>query len=372
MRLPLTAELDRPLGRLGVLAGTGGALAAAAAAIVFAGVLDLVLGSSEHEIVILFGINAVLVVGLQAFVGNTGIMSFGHVAFMGLGAYTAGIFTVPVVEKTIFLAGLPGFLRGTTLPIVIAVVVGGLVALVCGLVVGPLIVRLPEATASIVTFALLVVMNNVFQNATSFTRGNQTFIGVPQSATFSLVFGFLAAAVALTATLKWSALGLRARAVREDAVSAEASGIRVSTARYWPFALSAFVTGIGGALWALDVTAFSSNSFYLTQSIGAIAMMILGGYRSVTGGIVGATVMSVWLELVRHVENGVTLASVHVRPLPGLSQLFLGLAIVLVLRWRPAGLVGARELQLRLARRPKEAPEPESPGDVPRAASAGG
>ena len=366
-RVRLSFQLDRPPGPQGILIGTAGVVVAAAAAILLAGALDTALGAREHDIIILFGINAVLVVGLQAFVGNTGIMSFGHVAFMGLGAYTAGILTVPVAEKAIFLADLPGFLESTTLPIVVAVLAGGGVALVCGLVVGPLVVRLPESTASIVTFALLVVMNNIFQNATRFTRGNQTFIGVPQAANFALVFGALAVAVALAAALKWSPPGLRARAVREDPVSAEASGIRVSTARLWPFAVSAFVTGAGGALWALDVTAFSSNSFFLYQSIGVIAMMILGGYRSITGGIVGATVMSIWLEVVRHLENGPTIASLHIRPLPGLSQLFLGLAIVLVLRWRPAGLVGARELQLEAPTKIRTAEDAEAT----QAASAG-
>ena len=372
MRWPrLTAELDRPLGTFGVLSATSGAVLAMTGAVLLAGVVDVTLGAREHEIVILFGINAVLVVGLQAFVGNTGVMSFGHVAFMGLGAYAAGIMTVPVAEKAVFLTGLPGFLQSTTAPIVLAVVIGGGVALVCGLAVGPLVVRLPESTASIMTFAILVVTNNVLQNATSFTRGNQTFIGVPQAATFPLVFGSLAAMVALTAAFKWSPAGLRARAVREDPVSAESSGIRVSTARLWPFALSAFVTGVGGALWALDVTAFSPNSFYLSQSIGAIAMMILGGYRSVTGVILGATVMSVWLELVRHIENGLTFGSLHVRPLPGLSQLFLGVALVLVLRWRPAGLVGSRELQLELGRPDTAGEEPEPRGDASQPAAAG-
>ena len=372
-RLRWSGELDRPPGRFGLSTASAGALAAAAAAIALAAVLAAALGASEHDIIILFGINAVLVVGLQAFVGNTGIMSFGHVAFMGLGAYTAGILTVPAAEKSVFLIDLPGFLRSTTVPVVFAVFVGGLVALACGLVVGPLVVRLPEATASIMTFALLVVMNNVFQNATSFTRGNQTFIGVPQAASFALVFGSFAAMVVLTAGLKWSPLGLRARAVREDSISAESSGIRVTTARLWPFAISAFVTGVGGALWALDVTAFSSNSFYLSQSIGAIAMLILGGYRSVTGAIVGASVMSVWLELVRHVENGLDVGALHVRALPGLSQLFLGLALVIVLRWRPAGLVGARELQVTVGNSSgTQTEDAESSGDVSRAASAGG
>jgi branched-chain amino acid transport system permease protein len=345
----LSFELDRRRGGRGLAAGIGGVGVVAGAAIAFAGILDVALGTREHDIVILFGINAILVVGLQTFVGNTGIMSFGHMAFVGLGAYTAGILTVPVAEKTIFLADLPGFLATRTVPVVVAVVAAGAVALVCALVFGPLVTRLPESTASIVTFALLVVANAVFQNASSFTRGNQTFIGVPADASFGLVFGCLAAMAALAAAFKWSGPGLRARAAREDPIAAEASGVHVATTRLWALAVSAFISGIGGALWAFDVTAFSPGSFYISQSIVAIAMMILGGYRSVTGGILGATLMSVWLELVRHIENGLSLGGLHVRALPGLSQLLLGLAVVVVLRWRPNGLAGARELQLRTA-----------------------
>jgi branched-chain amino acid transport system permease protein len=362
--LRLRAEIDRPLGRTGAFNAIAGVLAAAVGAIVLAGLVVVTLGSSEYDIVLLFGINAILVVGLQTFVGNTGIMSFGHVAFMGLGAYTAGILTIPVAAKAVVLPGLPGFLQSASVPVVAAIALAAGVALVCGLVAGPLIVRLPESTASIATFALLVVVNNIFQNATSLTRGNQTFYGVPRSVNFGLVFGTLAVVVMAAAAFKWSPLGLRARAVREDPIAAEASGIRVSTARLWPFALSAFITGAAGALWAFDVTAFSSNSFYISQSIGVIAMMILGGYQSVTGVILGATVMSLWLELIRHVENGVTVAAIHIRAMPGLSQLFLGLALVFILRWRPAGLAGSKELQFDLA----SAAEPRD--RVPRGATA--
>ena len=138
-RARLSWELDRPLGRLGLLGGTAGVVVAAAAAVLLAGLVDLSLGSSEHDIVILFGINAVLVLGLQTFVGNTGIMSFGHVAFMGLGAYAAGILTVPVAEKAIFMAGLPGSCAARPFRWFCA---GGgdrrPCGLICGLVVGPL------------------------------------------------------------------------------------------------------------------------------------------------------------------------------------------------------------------------------------------
>jgi branched-chain amino acid transport system permease protein len=230
-----------------------------------------------------------------------------------------------------------------------------------------LVVRLPESTATIVTFGALVIVHNVLINADSLTRGNKTFIGVPQKADYLLVFATLAIVVLVSASFKWSRLGLRARAAAEDPVAAEASGIRVSTARLWPFALSAAITGVGGGLWAYQVTAFSPNSFYITQSVGVIAMMILGGLRSVSGALAGATLMSIWLELVRHVEGGISLGIVHIPALRDLSQLSLGVALILLLRWRPEGLLGARELQISgwrrgggqpAARAPAKAPEP--------------
>jgi branched-chain amino acid transport system permease protein len=351
-RLRVKVVQDRGLFRGSAAGAVGGALLAVAAVLTLVAFVALLFGESEHDIVILFGINAVLVIGLQMFVGNTGIMSFGHIAFMGIGAYSVGIVSVPVIQKGLFLKDLPHFLAKLELSAIPSLALAGVVAGVCGLGFGLLVVRLPEATATIVTFGVLVVVHSVLRNASALTRGDQTFIGVPQRADYVLVFGVLAVMVALSACFKWSRFGLRARATAADPVAAEASGIRVSTARLWPFALSAFITGVGGGLWAYQVTAFSPNSFYISQSIGVIAMMILGGLRSITGALAGATVMSIWLELVRHVESGLSIGSLHIAPIRDLSQLTLGIALILLLRWRPEGLVGAHELQVDRARAP--------------------
>jgi branched-chain amino acid transport system permease protein len=300
-------------------------------------------------------------------------MSFGHIAFMGIGAYSVGVLSVPVVLKGVFLKDLPHFLSGVALSPIPALAIAGVVAGLCGVVFGLLVVRLPEATATIVTFGVLVVVHNILRNATALTRGDQTFIGVPQRADYLLVFAVLALMVLLSASFKWSRLGLRARAAAEDPIAAEASGISVSRARLWPFVLSAFITGVGGGLWAYEVTAFSPNSFYISQSVGVIAMMILGGLRSVAGALLGATVMSVWLELVRHLENGVSLGFVHIGAIRDLSQLTLGIALIVLLRWRPEELLGAHELQvegLRADRRERPAEAP-SGGREPSGADAG-
>lgn len=314
-----------------------------------AGAALLIFGDSERDIVLLFGINAVLVVGLQAFVGNTGILSFGHVAFMGIGAYAAGIATIPVALKISLMPDLPVFLQNRTVPVVVALFLGGVAAAAFALLTAPLFVRLTGDAAAIMTFGLLVIVNEVLRNADTFTRGTQTFIGVPEAATFTLIFGTLLVVVALSAAFKWSSVGLRARTVRDDILAAEAAGIAGSAARILPWVISAFITGVGGALWAFQVTAFSPNSFFIAQSVGIIAMMILGGMQSISGALLGASLMTIWLELMRHVEGGdVGIAGLHIPARPGIADFTLGVLIIGVLLLRPSGIVGSREFRIDL------------------------
>jgi branched-chain amino acid transport system permease protein len=298
------------------------------------------------EIVLLFGINAIMVVGFQIFVGNTGIVSFGHIAFMAVGAYAAGIAAMPVSDKELFLPDLPGFLAGFDIGIVGALLIGGVVAALVALITGVALMRLSGAAASIATLGLLVIVNNVIANAHSITRGPQSLFAVPDYTNFFWVFISLAVVVVMAGLFKWSKLGLRARAVRDDAIAAESAGVPLLRARLWAFVLSAFVTGVGGGLYAMLLTAFSPASFFLPQLVVVVTMAIIGGINSITGAVTGAAVITVLTEFLRRVENGVDVVGVHLHAATGISAAILGLALILMLRWRPAGLLGAAELQL--------------------------
>jgi branched-chain amino acid transport system permease protein len=349
---------DRPEGRSGLLVGMLGPVVVAGLVTLLAWLVVQVTGASTSGIVILFGINAVMVVGFQCFVGNTGIVSFGHVAFMGLGAYAAGIVSVPVTMKSIFLPSLPHFLGQTELPTFWTLLIGGSVAAVVAFVMGLAIMRLSGAAASIATLGLLVIVNNVLSQAHAITRGPQSFFGVPRDATFEWVFGSLIAVVVVSAWLKWSALGLRARSVRDDPIAAEASGVRRLPARLWPFVVSAFITGVGGALYAQDLTAFSPDSFFVSQIVGVLVMAIIGGLSSISGALVGAAIISVLAELLRRIEAGFSIGPIEVQSAVGISEAVFGVALILMLRWRPAGVLGALELEVdpRLGRIKKGVP----------------
>ena len=118
------------------------------------------------EIVLLFGINAIMVVGFQAFVGNTGLVSFGHVAFMAIGAYATAIVSIGRLDKSIVLKDLPGWLADVHLGVVPSLLVGGGAAAVLALVTGLALMRLSGAAASIATLGLLVITVNVLSQAT--------------------------------------------------------------------------------------------------------------------------------------------------------------------------------------------------------------
>lgn len=340
----LSLRTNHPTGRAGYLRALGGALLASLIVTGVAAALSELPGLSEMLLV--FGINAVLVVGYQTFVGNTGIVSFGHIGFMGLGAYAGGIAAVPVADKELFFPDMPQFLASWEAAGVLPLLIGGLVAGAVALVAGPALMRLSGAAASIATLGLLVIINNVISQATPITRGPQSFFGVPENTTFALVFGSLCVVTVLSAAYKWSKHGRNARAVRDQPTAAAAAGVSLVTSRTTALVLSAFISGIAGALYAQLLTAFSPGSFYISQMVLIIAMAIIGGVSSITGALAGAALVTAVNEVMRRLEGGVSLAGLHIDMPAGVAAAVLGAALIGTLRWRPEGILGHYEVVL--------------------------
>lgn len=335
-------SIDKPLGRGGYAAAVGGAVMLAVAFAALLAVLDIVTTGQYGALIISLGISIVLTIGYQIFAGSTGIVSFGHPGFVAVGAYAAGLVSVPAAMKAATLPHLPGFLASAQWPMIPAILLGGVAAALVALLIGPIVMRLAGAAAGIMTFGFLVIMNELLRNAEALTRGNQTFFGVPKLADFWTVYAAVVVVAGLAAAFKFSRPGLRARAVREDPLAAETAGINLVVARLWPWVLSALVMGCGGALMAFFLTAFSPKSFYTALVIPMMVMAVLGGLNSVAGAIAGTILITFWEQLMRGLESGGFGISV---PL-GTSQLTLGVALVLVLYLRPGGLLGALELMV--------------------------
>jgi|GEM_PF-2497492 len=146
-------------------------------------------------------------------------------------------------------------------------------------------------------------------------------------------------------------LGLKLRATRDDRHAAAAIGINMINVRYLGFILSALVAGVSGGLWALYITSFSPKAFYMAEMFMLLAMLVIGGAGSVSGATTGAVVVPVARELLRQTES--TINNAHVLPFEvyGLAQLVMAVLLVVVLIWRPSGVIGGQELRWPLFKR---------------------
>jgi branched-chain amino acid transport system permease protein len=290
-------------------------------------------------------ITLILVVGLYVFVGNTGIFSFGHIGFMAIGAYTAGIVRIPRPTKAALLQ-LPDVLERAHLGALQATLLGGgLAAGVAALVALP-IVRLGGLTAGLATFAVLNIINVVAANLDHFTGGSTGMAGVETTTTVTSALSWSLVAIAIAWLFQQTRLCLRIRASREDEPAARALGIKVVPDRAAAFVLSAFICGLAGALYAQLTGSFGPDAFFLTTTFTVVAMLVVGGRYSLSGAVLGTLFVAAVSEGLRRIEGGVRIGSVSIPARPGLQELGLALALLLTLLLRPRGITGGNEVRL--------------------------
>jgi branched-chain amino acid transport system permease protein len=299
--------------------------------------------ASERTFVV-FLVNVALVISLQVFIGNSGIVSFGHVAFMGIGAYATALVTIPHVLRTAQLPELPSFLQTAELGLVPAMVVSALVAVVVAAVFGGAVIRMTESTMAMATLALLVVVHTFLQNATTFTRGSLGLAGVPVRTKIEIGTAAAILFVLLGRLYKESGPGLRLRATREDSLSAAALGTNVIGVRYGSWLLSAGMMGAAGSLWAQSVIAFNANQFYFAITFALLAMLVIGGRTSVSGAVAGAAIITFLTDSLARVEQGVRIGPWTLPRISGTVQFAIALLIIVTLILRPEGLFDRWEI----------------------------
>ena len=292
-------------------------------------------------------INIMVVVGLYVFVGNSGLLSFGHISFMCLGAYMTAWLAIPPVMKSITLKGLPSWLLHTQLPMWVATPISGLFAALFALVVGRVIMRLSGIAASIATFGLLGVVNNVYSNWDSVTGGQGSIVGIPP--TMNVWIGWLGAAVAIVIAYLYaiSRSGLALRATRDESVAASASGIDIVRERLIAFVVSAFIIGIAGALYAHFLSIVNPGAFYLRTTFITLSMLVVGGMYSLSGAVTGVVTISVLIELFRNLEKGISLGAFKVALPNGVQEIAIGIITIVILMYLPTGLTRNREFSWR-------------------------
>ena len=335
---------------------------------------NLGLVNQRHTIEVL--VNVVLVVGLYVFVGNSGVLSFGQMSFMSIGAYTTALITIPLIQKNFLLPDLPSFLANAEVSPLPAALIAGAAALVFALILVVPIVRLSGLAASLAMFAVLVIVYQVAINWDAVTRGSRTMIGVPTNTTIWVAMGWAVVMIVMAYLHQRSSTGLRLRASREDEFAARAAGINIPRERGIAFLLSAFIIGVGGFLYAQFQGAFTPSAFFIHITFLTIAMLVVGGQKSLAGAVVGAVSVSVLSFVFNSIEDGVNAGPIHFAGRDGLSDTALAAFILLVLVFRRDGIMRGREFQWPprnpFARRRRDATEPEVEPDPTPVASAAG
>jgi branched-chain amino acid transport system permease protein len=295
-------------------------------------------------------IRIVYVVGLYIFVGNSGVISFGHTAFMAVGAYATAWQDCCSATKSLFMPAIPDFLRDTTVPPPLATIIAGVVASLFAAVIGVAIIRLSGISASIATFAVLAIVYVTFSNWDSVTGGTVTLVGIP-SYTDHWV-GLLWAVIAISAAhiYQTSRFGLSLRVSREDEIAAKASGVNIFNQRLIAFVISAFFVGVSGALYVHFLGTISVEAFYIDITLLTLAMLVVGGMNSLSGAVIGVGAISLLIEVLRQLEHGFVLGPRSVAAPGGTQEIGLGVAMLLVLIFRRGGITGNQEIGGQLAR----------------------
>jgi branched-chain amino acid transport system permease protein len=174
--------------------------------------------------------------------------------------------------------------------------------------------------------------------------GAATLPGIPLYVDMWVALGWLAAALFVAYVYQRSRFGLALRAAREDPFAARAAGIDIPMQRLVAFVISAFFMGIGGVLQAHFIGSIAVKNFWLALTFVSLAMLIVGGQRSLTGAVLGAVVISTVLELLRQLETGVQIGATTVAVPLGAQELGIAVVMLLILIFRPQGLMGGHEI----------------------------
>lgn len=236
-------------------------------------------------------INIILTVSLNLVIGFRGELSLGHAGFMSVGAYAGAIFSI--YTKGI----LPVAIRFP-----LAMLIGGLVARVFGLLVGIPVLRLKGDYLAIVTLAFGEILRSVIINI-DFLGGASGLKGTPQDATFTMAFIGVILTVFVITNLADSKHGRAIMAFRDNSIAASAVGIDTNKYKLLVFVLAAFFAGLAGVLYSHSYSILTAGTFSYNRSIEILVMVVMGGMSNVRGSVLAAALITILPEAMRPLQD---------------------------------------------------------------------
>ena len=281
--------------------------------LVSAGVLNLF----HVQILEQIGINIILAVGLNLIVGFSGQFSLGHAGFMAIGAYAAAIVGSKSPTYGAFFA---------------AMLIGALISGAVALLVGIPTLRLKGDYLAVATLGVSEIIRIFIINGGSLTNGAAGILGIPNFTNWQMVYLFVVITTIATLNFLRSPIGRSTLSVREDEIAAESVGVNTTKIKIITFVFGAITASIAGSLQAGFIGSVVPKDYTFINSINVLIIVVFGGLGSITGTIVSAIVLGILNMLLQDVAS--------------VRMIIYALALVLVMIFRPGGLLGTWELSL--------------------------
>ena len=277
-----------------------------------------ILGAYTARIITMGGVNAIMAMSVNMIVGVTGQLSLGQAGFLAIGAYACIFFNLDL-----------------GLPLPLAALCATMLTAFAGFLIGFPVLKLSGDYLAIVTLGFGEIIRVVFINLKAFTGGPNgrqftTVIKINGELALVVVTAALVVLTALTQNFLRSTYGRAIMACREDEIAAGANGIDTFRYKMAGFVIAAFIAGIGGSLYAMVVGLVQPNIAQFLKSIDFLIYVVLGGMGSMTGSILSAYVLTYLQEFLRFLRD--------------YRLIIYPLILILVMLFRPQGLLGMKEL----------------------------
>lgn len=260
------------------------------------------------QVLTMMGIYIIAALGLHLITGVTGQFSFGHAAFLSIGAYTSALITIHL-----------------NTPFIISMLAGGLAAALLGVLLGIPSFRLTGDYLGITTLGFGEIVRVVFINM-KITGGAGGLGGIPRETNIFLVYSIVALSIWGLYRIQNSRFGRALSAIREDEIAAETMGINPLVYKLKSFAVGTFLAGVSGSLFAHMMQYLNPSDFGFSRSFELLNFVVLGGLGSIPGTILGTAVLSLAPEFLRFVKE--------------YRMLIYGALMVIMMIFRPYGLLG--------------------------------
>lgn len=294
----------------------------------------------QGRLLVFIAINIILATSLNLINGFTGQFSIGHAGFMAVGAYASAWFTNTYGGRLIESLAFLGDTGSTSVVLLIAVVIGAVVAALMGLIVGIPSLRLKGDYLAIVTLGFAEIIRIVILNIDAV--GGATGYQVPGYANFLWIGIFTIITVVVIHNIVKSDTGRALISIREDELAAEAMGVNTTRYKVMAFAIGSAFAGIAGVLFAHYNKFLHTNDFQFIRSFEIIIMIVIGGMGSMTGAILGAIIVTLLPEVLRQLPD-IQLGATTFK-FGDLRLVIFALILILTMIIRPQGILGTAEI----------------------------